>query len=45
MFRCGKWCIVVGKFNFVKEEFEFTKLVNGVGDREDRVDFGVRVFA
>ena len=45
MFRCGEWCIVVGKFNFVKQEFEFTKLVDGIIDGEDRVNFGVRVFA
>ena len=45
MFRCGNWRIVVGKLNFVKKDFEFTELVNGIGDREGRIDFGVRVFA
>ena len=29
----------------MEKEFELAELVNGIGDRESRVDFGVRIFA
>ena len=44
VFKCSEWSVVVGKFGLVEKEFEFSELVDGIGDRESRVDFGVRIF-
>ena len=45
VFKSGEWSVVVGKFGLVEKEFEFSELVDGIGHRESRVDFGVRIFA